>query len=351
MKKTGTRDRIGNMPSLFLSLGPGNALPWWWEEIKADSGLCHLDYLRITVRNKRSKQISTLDLPWLFLKVLFVVLRSRSRYDYLFTMENDFNSFAVSFWQTILFQRKPKHVILSFIMREKTRALSSRIKFLIMRFMFASVHAAVCSARMEVNYYTKVFRWPRGKAVFASLQTASGLLDHATEDTEGFIFSGGRVYRDYGTMIRALENSPHRAVVVSEREIPSLRDHPNIESLTQIPLEQFNSLMARSRIVVLPLEDKPFSTGQTVLLQAMAMGKPVIATRTASTVDYIDNLVSGVLVEPNDSGSLKEAIDLLMRDESLRIRLSKNAKDVIRRRHLPHHYTRDVRTLLLRGDR
>jgi len=339
------------MRSLFLSLGPGSVLPWWWEEIKADGHLCDIEYARITVRNKRSKQISTVDLPWLFLKVLYVVLRSRSRNEYVFTVENDFNSFAVSFWQTVLFLRRPKHVILTFIMREKTRAVSSRLKFLLMRFLFASVHKAVCASRMEVDYYTNVFHWPLGKAGFVPLLVARGLLEAVTEDSEGFIFSGGRVYRDYDTLVRALDGAGYRAIVVSEGNVPALRDHPCIEARYRIPLEEFNSLVARCRIVVLSLEDRPFSIGQTVLLQAMAMGKPVVATRTAGTVDYIEHLENGVLVEPNDPVALREAIDLLMRDEGLRVKLARNAKDVIRRKNLPYQYTRAVRNLLLHASR
>jgi glycosyltransferase involved in cell wall biosynthesis len=351
MQASGTGDQEGAMRSLFLSLGPGSALPWWWEEIKVDSDLCDLDYARITVRNKRSKEISTVDLPWLFLKVLRVLLRSRSRHDYIFTVENDFNSFAVSFWQTVLFLRRPRHVILTFIMREKTPAISSRLKFLLMRFLFSSVHKVISASRTEVDYYTNVFHWPAGKAGFVPLLVAGGLLDSPTEDSEGFIFSGGRVYRDYDTLIRALDGSGYRAIVVSEGDVPALRDHPRIETMYRIPLEDFNSLVARSRIVVLPLEDKPFSIGQTVLLQAMAMGKPVIATRTAGTVDYIEHLETGLLVEPHDPVALRKAIDLLMRDEGLRVKLARNAADVIRRQNLPHHYTRAVRSLLLDASR
>jgi hypothetical protein len=351
MQVSGERNRKGAMRSLLLSLGPGSALPWWWEEIKADADLCDLDYARITVRNKSSKEISTVDLPWLFLKVLDVLLRSRSRHEYVFTVENDFNSFAVSFWQTVLFLRRPKHVILTFIMREKTPAVSSRLKFLLMRFLFSSVHKVVCASRLEVEYYTNVFHWFPGKAGFVPLLVAGGMLRIATEDSEGFIFSGGRVYRDYETLIRALDGRQYRAIVVSEGDVPALRDHPFIDALSRIPLEDFNSLVARSRIVVLPLEEKPFSIGQTVLLQAMAMGKPVIATRTAGTVDYIEHLESGILVEPRDPVALREAIDLLMRDKGLRARLARNAQEVIRRQNLPHHYTSAVRNLLLGASR
>lgn len=345
-RESGEHEPRQAMRSLVLALGPGSDLPWWWDEIKADQGLCEVSYARITVRGKRSKQLSLIDLPFHFLQVLRLLLRSRSRYDYLFTVENDFNSFAVSFWQTVLHLRRPKHVILSFIMRERTRKLASRAKYRLLRFLYSSMHRAVCSSRSEVEYYTRAFRWPFGKAGFVPLLTASGMLAQEVADNEGFIFSGGRVYRDYDTLIRAVAGSDYRVVIVAEGKVPLLHDHSNIEPLSRIPLDQFNSLLARSRVVVLPLQDKAFSIGQTVLLQAMAMGKPIIATKTAGTVDYIDHCQSGILVRPHDPAELREAIGRLMHDAELRKKLGRNAKNAIRTRNLPHQYTMHVRHLL-----
>jgi glycosyltransferase involved in cell wall biosynthesis len=242
--------------------------------------------------------------------------------------------------------RKPKHVIIQFIMREKTQAFASRLKYLLMKIMFISLHKAICSARPEVVYYLEAFGWARSKASFVPLSTASRLLEHAVEDTSAFIFAGGRVYRDYDTLVRALAGAAYRTIVVSDRDHPEFARYPNIETHRSIPLDEFYGLLAQSRVVVLPLEDRPFSVGQTVLLEAMAMGKPVIATRTAGTIDYIDDYESGILVEPNDANALREAIELLMTDEQLRSRMSESAKHAVINRYLPHHYARAVREVL-----
>ncbi len=63
--------------------------------------------------------------------------------------------------------------------------------------------------------------------------------------------------------------------------------------------------MSRARVVALPVRDNSYSGATTVLLQAMAMAKPVVVSRTAAIADGYD-LEDGVncrLVEPGADGA------------------------------------------------
>jgi glycosyltransferase involved in cell wall biosynthesis len=60
--------------------------------------------------------------------------------------------------------------------------------------------------------------------------------------------------------------------------------------------------MARARVIALPVRDNTYSGATTTLLQAMAMAKPVIVSRTAA-IAHGYGLEDGVncrLVEPGD---------------------------------------------------
>lgn len=61
-----------------------------------------------------------------------------------------------------------------------------------------------------------------------------------------------------------------------------------------------------------------------VLLEAMAMGKPVIATNIEGYANIVDHGTDGLLVPPKDEPSLTQAIISLLSDESLRQRLGNN---------------------------
>jgi len=69
-----------------------------------------------------------------------------------------------------------------------------------------------------------------------------------------------------------------------------------------------------------------------VVLEAMAAGKPVIATDTGGSKDIIDSGINGVLVEPKNSEALAEAILALLGDPAQRKRLGESARDKVKER-------------------
>jgi glycosyltransferase involved in cell wall biosynthesis len=63
-----------------------------------------------------------------------------------------------------------------------------------------------------------------------------------------------------------------------------------------------------------------------VALEAMMMGKPVIASRIGGLVDIVDDDVNGYLVPPGDPIALRESMENLLRDEGLRKRMGEAAQ-------------------------
>jgi glycosyltransferase involved in cell wall biosynthesis len=64
-----------------------------------------------------------------------------------------------------------------------------------------------------------------------------------------------------------------------------------------------------------------------VVIESMAMGKPVVGTRLGGTVEQIDEGVTGLLVPPDDVEGLAQAMDRLLSDPELRAKLGAAAKD------------------------
>ena len=80
--------------------------------------------------------------------------------------------------------------------------------------------------------------------------------------------------------------------------------------------EDVRSYLAISNIIVLPSyyrEGIPRS-----LLEAMAMGKPIITTDNIGCREIVDDGVNGYLVPPKDVPALKESISKLLDDSSKR---------------------------------
>jgi glycosyltransferase involved in cell wall biosynthesis len=59
----------------------------------------------------------------------------------------------------------------------------------------------------------------------------------------------------------------------------------------------------------------------TSLLDAMAAGKPIVATSTGGIPEVVEDGVTGILVPPRDDAAMAEAIVSLLKDPELRWRM------------------------------
>lgn len=104
---------------------------------------------------------------------------------------------------------------------------------------------------------------------------------------ERLIVSAGMAKRDYPTLIEAVRGldvslavaaySPW--VTASDTGIDVDNLPPNVQ-LLQCNYEELRELYARAMVVAAPLRTSTAQSGSLVMYEAMAMGKPVIATRT-----------------------------------------------------------------------
>ena len=66
-----------------------------------------------------------------------------------------------------------------------------------------------------------------------------------------------------------------------------------------------------------------------VLVEGMALGKPIIASNVGGIIDLVRNGENGILVPPGDSDALGEAILQLLKDKNLSEKLGKNGKAMV----------------------
>ena len=152
---------------------------------------------------------------------------------------------------------------------------------------------------------------------------------------ERLVVSVGREHRDYATLARACADQPFRVFVAAGSLFsPSAReDAPgawpaNFRVGFADPAE-LREWYARASVVVVPLVANDFQAGVTVILEAMAMAKPVVVTATAGQRDVVVNGVTGVLVPPGDPRTLGEVVDYLLASPDERRRLGRNARDAV----------------------
>ncbi len=90
-----------------------------------------------------------------------------------------------------------------------------------------------------------------------------------------------------------------------------------------LPYEEVLKRMKHSWISIFPTRSEAFGL---VALESLAVGTPVIASDTGGLPEIIQDGVEGFLVPVGDHKVLAEKISLLLSDEELRTRMSKNAR-------------------------
>jgi glycosyltransferase involved in cell wall biosynthesis len=92
---------------------------------------------------------------------------------------------------------------------------------------------------------------------------------------------------------------------------------------------------------IFALTSRPRSEGlPTVILEAMSLGLPVVATAVGSIAEVVSDGVSGVLVGPDDPGQLTGAIGMLAGDPAERARLGSHGREVVEHLASPETFAR-----------
>ena len=127
------------------------------------------------------------------------------------------------------------------------------------------------------------------------------------------------------------------------------RPPANVVVETDISFEEMQRRLAEARVVALPVRENSYSGATTVLLQAMALGKPVVVTRTqAIATGY--GLVDGEncrLVAPGDEVAFERAVSGVLGDEFHARALGSSARTTVERALTWERYVDRIEGVLL----
>ena len=265
-----------------------------------------------------AEQLQRTGLAWKLLPCAvadgLAMFARRNRYDAIIT-EHYQTTLCFGFL-TRLFGRKCQFIVKELYLDESV--LRSKVWRWLCRHALAQADMIITNASCEVQPYSQFLGLPEER--FAFIPWPANILPEPQPPGD-YIFAAGRSMRDWRTFMDAVRELDYKCVVVaSKKDIAELEVPPNVTVFTDIPHDNYMELMRRSRLVVVPLVPTVRSTGQAVVLEAMAMGKPVIATRTAGLEDYIRDGETGILCEPCE---LRTAMQSALSDSDVCDRLGR----------------------------
>ncbi len=146
------------------------------------------------------------------------------------------------------------------------------------------------------------------------------------------VVAAGLANRDYVTLVEAVRDLPVRLrIAAASTWMPNaaatVPDLPaNVELRPASGYVDLRRLYAQARCVVVPMHAAEHACGYAVMAEAMAMGRPVIATRLAAPCDFFRDGVHGAYVPPADVAAMRAAIARLADDTALAARQGEAAR-------------------------
>jgi glycosyltransferase involved in cell wall biosynthesis len=165
----------------------------------------------------------------------------------------------------------------------------------------------------------------------------NGVSSHPPRAAKGTsVVYVGRLVKGKGVecLISAMKSCPGEKLIIvgdgpERRNLQFLaQTMANVTFVGEVPPERVSDYLQRAQIFVLPSASEG---SPNVVLEAMAHGVPIIATRVGGVPDLISHGETGFLIQPGDFGEIAHYIKKLAGDEQLRAELAKNCLKVIKR--------------------
>jgi glycosyltransferase involved in cell wall biosynthesis len=191
----------------------------------------------------------------------------------------------------------------------------------------------ICLCRSQADFAVEQLAVPAARVHFLLGGVDHRFFHPLDVGTSDYVLAVGREQRDYGTLARALANTGLRVRIVSSggwsRRDAAVPSGEGITVATGIAYPALRDLYARARLVVVPLHEVDYAAGMTAVLEAMAMGKAVVVTRSTGIADYVAHGETVLTVPAGVPAELRDAILTLLEDAQQRRRLGTNARQAI----------------------
>lgn len=241
------------------------------------------------------------------------------------------------FWlMAFLFRRSQVKLVLMGFIYNRRLGFVERIRSIYAKHVLSRADLIVCHSNLEVTTYPDYFGIAKERFCFIPWASTVNVRQEnvVSPSTSKYLFSAGRSWRDYPTLIEAVRGLgvELRIACDSLDALPDLDYPSNVTILRNCYEASYHQHLCHAEAVVLPLQASMVSAGQMVLIDAYAYSKPVICTATPTTLDYVIPNETGYLVPMGDSTAWRDLIVQLLKDEEQLKVLSLRAKEIYQQR-------------------
>lgn len=170
----------------------------------------------------------------------------------------------------------------------------------------------VCVSKPQADFAINRMNFPESNVDFLFDKVDHKFFKPRNNKDGNYIMAVGQEQRDYRTLLDAIAGTKIKLIIVASNpwsKFPlDVSEHSNVKFVRNIPYTELRDLYRGARIVVVPLFENSYGAGLNVLLEAMAVAKPLIVSETTGVCNYILQDETGLYVSPGNSNELREQL-------------------------------------------
>jgi hypothetical protein len=148
----------------------------------------------------------------------------------------------------------------------------------------------------------------------------------------GVVAVGGDSRRDYATLAAAARMTGIPLTLgCYPRNLAGIDLPQNVNVVTGISHEDYRRLLLAADVVVTPTTAPAYPSGQSVVLEAMSLGKATLTTDSPAMRDYVTDGIDGMLIPAFQPAAIADAIKELLANPDRRDSLGKAAAETAHR--------------------
>ena len=251
-------------------------------------------------------------------------------------ISSDVEVLIFAFVRALPFAARPRLMFMPFIFTQRVSPFLNRMRLSYYRFVMRRVSCAICHSTLETERYRRLFAGCNTDFVFVPwgghVPTPAEVLARAVplppKDGLPRVVAAGRSGRDYPTLVAAVVALPCRLTIVCNEHMAlgGVVASEQVEVLTNTFYADYFMQLLQADIVVVPLQVEDISAGQMVVIQAMAMARPLVVTHTPTIGDYLHDNDTALLVPRGDVSALAAAIRQLLEDPAAAAAMGRRAQ-------------------------
>lgn len=234
-----------------------------------------------------------------------------------------------------IFRPKRKFVLFNTgLFRTIAANKGKKLRLRLIRYLLSGIGAIACLSRRSMEYLSNEIPEIKEKLYYVPLGVDTEYYKPKYDGRKNYILSGGRDNgRDYKTVVEVARLMPEEEfhIFCSRRNMKGVGDIPkNVKINYEMPPSKVNVEYHEAKLLLLLTHDDSFldsadCSGQTVLLDAMASGLPVVASRKKYLKDYAEegeDILCADFYDPKDAMKKIKMLD----DAALREKLARSAR-------------------------